>query len=118
MDHNMRIEFKDMARVVGETWRTLTPKERAPYETLARQETVCYEKEKRVHEEKHRHYTSLYHRAAAAGSPPACQAAFVCMLSWCRQPTNACRHGIVLQPIIQVRPVMAVKRAPLGAQNK
>ena len=63
----MRIDFKDMARVVGETWRQLTPKERAPYEALARQETVCYEKEKRVHEDKHRHYTSLYHQATAAG---------------------------------------------------
>lgn len=75
MDNGMRIDFKDMARVVGETWRTLTPKERAPYEGLARQETVCYEKEKRVHEEKQRHYTSLYHKAAAAGmplDPPAC----------------------------------------------
>lgn len=66
----MRIEFKDMARVVGETWRTLTPKERSPYETVARQESMCYEKEKRVHEEKHRHYTSLYHKAAAAGRQP------------------------------------------------
>ena len=45
----MRIDFKDMARVVGETWRQLTPKERAPYEALARQETVCYEKDKFLH---------------------------------------------------------------------
>ena len=50
MDNGFRIDFKDMARVVGETWRTLTSKERAPYEVEARGEMAQYEREIKKYE--------------------------------------------------------------------
>ena len=67
MDNGLRIDFKDMARVVGETWRTLTSKEKAPYEVEARGEMAQYEREKKKYEEKHKIWADLHHKAKASG---------------------------------------------------
>ena len=63
----MRIDFKDMSKIVGETWRTLTSKERAPYEKQARAETLQYEEERRIFEKKHKIWADLQHKAKASG---------------------------------------------------
>lgn len=63
----MRIDFKDMSKIVGETWRTLTSKERAPYEKQARAETLQYEEERKIFEKKHRIWADLQHKAKASG---------------------------------------------------
>ncbi|KAK9830484.1 hypothetical protein WJX72_011976 [[Myrmecia] bisecta] len=62
-----RIEFKDMARVIGETWRTLTPEDRGPYEVIAQQEVARYVREKRVYDELQRRYSELHYAAQQAG---------------------------------------------------
>ena len=67
MDNGLRIDFKDMARVVGETWRTLTAREKAPYEADARKESAQYEQERRKYEEKHKVWADLHHKAKASG---------------------------------------------------
>ena len=67
MDNGLRIDFKDMARVVGETWRTLTSKERAPYESDARREMAQYEQERKKYEEKHKFWADLHHKAKTSG---------------------------------------------------
>lgn len=66
----MRIDFKDMARVVGETWRTLTAREKAPYEADARKESAQYEQDRRKYEEKHKVWADLHHKAKASGNAP------------------------------------------------
>ena len=63
----MRIDFKDMSRIVGETWRTLTSKERSPYEKQARSETLQYEEERKIFEKKHKIWADLQHKAKASG---------------------------------------------------
>ena len=68
----MRIDFKDMARVVGETWRTLTAREKAPYEADARKESAQYEQDRRKYEEKHKVWADLHHKAKASGNAPLC----------------------------------------------
>ena len=67
MDNGTRLDFKDMSKVVGETWRTLTLKERAPYEKEARIETIQYEEERRIFEKKHKVWADLQHKAKASG---------------------------------------------------
>ncbi|DBA76675.1 TPA: hypothetical protein ACH3X2_008711 [Trebouxia sp. C0005] len=67
VDNGLRIDFKDMARVVGETWRTLTAREKAPYEADARKESAQYEQERRKYEEKHKVWADLHHKAKASG---------------------------------------------------
>ena len=67
MDNGTRLDFKDMSKVVGETWRTLTSKERAPYEKEARIETIQYEEERRIFEKKHKIWADLQHKAKASG---------------------------------------------------
>ena len=62
------IGYKDMARVVGETWRALTPMERAPYEKLAQKEAQRYERDKRVYGELHQHFVLLQGSAKRAGA--------------------------------------------------
>ena len=66
----MRIDFKDMARVVGETWRTLTAREKAPYEADARKESAQYEQDRRKYEEKHKVWADLHHKSKASGDAP------------------------------------------------
>lgn len=66
----MRIDFKDMSRIVGETWRTLTSKERSPYEKQARSETLQYEEDRKVFEQKHKIWADLQHKAKASGQTP------------------------------------------------
>ena len=61
------IGYRDMARVVGETWRALTPMERAPYEKLAHQEAQRYSRDKRMYLELHTHYLGLQTAAKRAG---------------------------------------------------
>lgn len=67
MDNGMRIDSKDMSKLVSETWRTLTSKERSPYEKRARSETLQYEEERRVFEKKHKIWADLQHKAKASG---------------------------------------------------
>ena len=67
MDNGLRIDFKDMARVVGETWRTLTSKERAPYEVDARREMAQYEQDRKKYEEKHKIWADLHHKTKTSG---------------------------------------------------
>ncbi|DBA81836.1 TPA: hypothetical protein ACH3X1_007555 [Trebouxia sp. C0004] len=67
VDNGLRIDFKDMARVVGETWRTLTAREKAPYEADARKESAQYEQERKKYEEKHKVWADLHHKAKASG---------------------------------------------------
>lgn len=74
MDNGLRIDFKDMARVVGETWRTLTAREKAPYEADARKESAQYEQERRKYEEKHKVWADLHHKAKASGRSLSSQA--------------------------------------------
>lgn len=69
VDNGMRIDFKDMSKIVGETWRTLTSKERAPYEKQAKAETLQYEEERKVFEKKHKIWADLQHKAKASGQP-------------------------------------------------
>ena len=69
MDNGLRIDFKDMARVVGETWRTLTSKEKAPYEADARKEMAQFEQDRKKYEEKHKVWADLHHKAKASGQP-------------------------------------------------
>jgi len=90
VDNGLRIDFKDMARVVGETWRTLTAREKAPYEADARKESAHYEQERKKYEEKHKVWADLHHKAKASGQSLSshahhqfdswrfCQAAKVC----------------------------------------
>lgn len=56
-----------MSKIVGETWRTLTSKERSPYEKQARSETLQYEEERRIFEKKHKVWADLQHKAKASG---------------------------------------------------
>jgi len=67
VDNGLRIDFKDMARVVGETWRTLTAREKAPYEADARKESAQYEQDRKKYEEKHKVWADLHHKAKASG---------------------------------------------------
>lgn len=78
MDNGLRIDFKDMARVVGETWRTLTAREKAPYEADARKESAQYEQERRKYEEKHKVWADLHHKAKASGRSLRCHAHHPC----------------------------------------
>ena len=90
MDNGLRIDFKDMARVVGETWRTLTAREKAPYEADARKESAHYEQERKKYEEKHKVWTDLHHKAKASGQSLSSHAHHSCD-SWhsVRQPRCA-----------------------------
>ena len=67
MDNGLRIDFKDMSKIVGETWRTLTSKERSPYEKQARSEALQYEEDKKVFEKKHKIWADLQNKAKASG---------------------------------------------------
>ena len=67
VDNGLRIEFKDMSKIVGETWRTLTSKERSPYEKQARSEMLQYEEDKKVFEKKHKIWADLQRKAKASG---------------------------------------------------
>ena len=59
--------FHDMARVVGDTWRTLTLEEREPYEMVAAQEMQRYAREKRAYEDLQRKYAELRYAAEQDG---------------------------------------------------
>ena len=67
MDNGLRIDFKDMSKIVGETWRTLTSKERSPYDKQARSEALQYEDDKKVFEKKHKIWADLQNKAKASG---------------------------------------------------
>ena len=67
LDNGTRIDFKDMSKIVGETWRNLTSKERAPYEKQAKAETLQYEEERKIFEKKHKIWADLQHKAKASG---------------------------------------------------
>lgn len=62
-----RIEFRDLARVVGETWRALQPFEKAPYEAVAQREAARYAEDKAVADDLQRAYVALHQAAQKAG---------------------------------------------------
>lgn len=66
----MDARVQDVQRVVTDTWRSLTPHERQPYEMVAQQDLARFAREKRQFEELQRRYTELRFAAEQDGAPP------------------------------------------------
>jgi hypothetical protein len=64
------ISVEEMARVVGETWKSLSPAEKQPYETVAQAEMAAFLQNKRAFEVLHRQYSALHYAAQEAGAHP------------------------------------------------
>ena len=58
---------EEMGRVVGTTWKSMSPQEKAPYERVATDELERYMDAKRTFEALHRHYSTLHYGAQEAG---------------------------------------------------
>ena len=58
---------EEMGRVVGTTWKTMSPGDKAPYERVATEELERYMDAKRTFEALHRHYSTLHYGAQEAG---------------------------------------------------
>ena len=67
-DRTLKIDFNDLSRVVGETWRSLTYDEKGPYEAASQQEAQLYAQEKQLYDELRRRYAELHAAATASGS--------------------------------------------------
>ena len=61
------IGLDEMGRVVGTTWKSMSPQEKAPYERVATEELERYMDAKRTFEALHRHYSTLHYGAQEAG---------------------------------------------------
>ena len=61
--YNVDSTSQNLGRVVTDTWRSLTMEERIPYERVASNDMVRYQREQRSYQEVQRRYTEL--RAAA-----------------------------------------------------
>lgn len=61
------ISVEEMARVVGETWKSLSPAEKQPYEAVAQAEMAAFLQNKRAFEVLHRQYSALHYAAQEAG---------------------------------------------------
>ena len=59
---------EEMGRVVGTTWKSMNPQEKAPYERVATDELERYMDAKRTFEALHRHYSTLHYGAQEAGT--------------------------------------------------
>ena len=57
-----------MGRVVGTTWKSMGPQDKAPYERVASEELGRYMDAKRTFEALHRHYSTLHYGAQEAGA--------------------------------------------------
>ena len=53
--------------MVGTTWKSMNPQEKAPYERVATDELERYMDAKRTFEALHRHYSTLHYGAQEAG---------------------------------------------------
>lgn len=53
--------------MVGTTWKSMSPQEKAPYERVATDELERYMDAKRTFEALHRHYSTLHYGAQEAG---------------------------------------------------
>ena len=54
--------------MVGTTWKTMSPGDKAPYERVATEELERYMDAKRTFEALHRHYSTLHYGAQEAGA--------------------------------------------------
>ena len=64
------IGAEEMGRVVGTTWKSMGPQDKAPYERVASEELGRYMDAKRTFEALHRHYSTLHYGAQEAGWKP------------------------------------------------
>ena len=65
MDSNSQ----SLGRVVTDTWRSLTPEERTPYERVASGDMVRFQREQRAYQEVQRRYSELRAAAEQDGKP-------------------------------------------------
>ena len=54
--------------MVGTTWKSMGPQDKAPYERVASEELGRYMDAKRTFEALHRHYSTLHYGAQEAGA--------------------------------------------------
>lgn len=72
-----RIEFKELNKMVGETWRRLTPIEKLPFEEAAQQEYSRFQVEKRRFEDLEIKYAALHRQAQREGKHPSSKASLL-----------------------------------------
>jgi HMG (high mobility group) box len=62
-----KVDIADMSRIIAETWRSMLPAEKAPYEAAAAAELAAHQQEKRHHEALQRQWNQLYTKCRQAG---------------------------------------------------
>lgn len=67
-----RIGLEEMAKVVGETWKSLSVAEKQPYEEVAKSDMATFLQNKRIFEGLHRQYSQLHYAAQEAGETSRC----------------------------------------------
>lgn len=48
---DQNVQFRDIAKLVGDAWKNLTPEEKLPYEEQAQSEATRYSEERQRHEQ-------------------------------------------------------------------
>ena len=106
--------------MVGTTWKSMSPQDKAPYERVATDELERYMDAKRTFEALHRHYSTLHYGAQEAGVCACCTAtswtAFSCTGTTARCTTarrkQVCVHAAP-QHLGQHFPSLALQHAAL-----
>ena len=78
--------------MVGTTWKSMSPQDKAPYERVATDELERYMDAKRTFEALHRHYSTLHYGAQEAGVCACCTATSWTAFS-CTGTTACCTTG-------------------------